>query len=78
MACSFFWKRLERSCSGLLSELGEVIKKLGFGVRLALGILEFLLFWNMFYYFGLMVENWAPVIAVLLEFRVELSDALIL
>ena len=61
-----------------MSELGEVIKKLGFTLRLSLGTLEFLLFWNMDYYVGLMVENWPPVIAVLLEFRVELSDALIL
>ena len=31
---------MERSWSGLLSELGEVIKKLGFELRLGLGKLE--------------------------------------
>ena len=65
-----------------MSELGEVIRKLGFKLRLALGIVEFLFFWNVFCYFGLAfgvrVENWAPVNAVLLVYRVEFSDALIL
>ena len=80
LAYSFLLKRFERSYKGLLNELGEVIKKLGFKLRLVLGLVEFLLFWNVFCVccLGLRVENWAAVIAVLLEFSVEFSDAMIL